>query len=267
MRPSTKPRKNILLGARSVSLTKTIANTVVENIAKPMIQFYWCVEGEVFFHYNNEEIKLTPQHTFAYPYMHPHKLVTKDKPVSFYYWTLDGDLAPFVLENANKYSPTIINAGEAPLTKLKELETYILDLSYTSEVKASALAYELILLAQTPLQQKELNASLLVQNCVNYLSENYTSPLTTIGQAAKKLNVSRNHLSRQFSQEQGVPPTEYLTHLRIQKGIQLLKTTQLKIHEIAIACGFEDPNYFARVIRKRIKESPSLYRQSEVSGQ
>ena len=263
MRPSTKPRKNILLGARSVSLTKTNSHTIVENIAKPMIQIYWCVEGEVFFHYKNEEIKLTPQCTFAYPYMYPHKLVTKDKPVFFYYWTVDGDMAPFVLENNIKYTPTITNAGEVPLAKLKELETYILDLSFAAEIKASALAYELILLAMTPLQQKEIHASLLVQNCVNFLSENYTSPLTTIGQAAKKLNVSRNHLSRQFHQEQGVPPTEYLTHLRIQKGIQLLKSTQLKIHEIATQCGFEDPNYFARVIRKRIKESPTLYRLSE----
>jgi transcriptional regulator GlxA family with amidase domain len=145
---------------------------------------------------------------------------------------------------------------------LLELESHIKNLSLHSEIKASALAYELILLSQIPHQQKEIHPSLLIQNCLEFLNQNFASPLTTIGQAAKKLNVSRNHLSRQFHAEQGMPPTEYLTHLRIQKGIQLLKSTPLKIHEIASACGFEDPNYFARVIRKRIKDSPTLFRNS-----
>lgn len=262
MRPSAKPRKNILLGARSVSFTKTQPFTIVKNLAKPMIQFYWCVEGEVFFHYNEAVIKLAANQTFAYPYMVPHKLETKELPVFFYYWTIDGDLAPFILENKISYAPSINNAGEVPIQKLYELESYIKDLGLHSEIKASALAYELVLLSQTPNQQKEIHSSMLIQNCIEYLNGNFTSPLTTIGQAAKKLKVSRNHLSRQFHAEQGMPPTEYLTHLRIQKGIQLLKSTNLKIHEIAIACGFEDPNYFARVIRKRIKDSPTLFRNS-----
>lgn len=262
MRPSAKPRKNILLGARSVSFTKTNPNIIVENIAKPMIQIYWCVEGEVYFHYMESVIKLAANQTFAYPYMVPHKLETKDLPVFFYYWTIDGDLSPFILENKSSYEPSINDAGEVPIQKLLELESYIKDLSLHSEIKASTLAYELILLSQTPHQQKEFQSSILIQNCLMFLNDNFTSPLTTIGQAAKKLKVSRNHLSRQFHAEQGMPPTEYLTHLRIQKGIQLLKTTNLKIHEIATACGFEDPNYFARVIRKRIKDSPTLFRKS-----
>ncbi len=262
MRPASKPRKNILLGARSVSFTKTKPFIVVKNPPKPMIQFYWCVEGEVYFHYKENVIKLGPNQTFAYPYMVPHKLETKELPVFFYYWTIDGDLAPYVLENKITYAPNINFAGEVPIQKLHELESYIKDLSLLSEIKASSLAYELILLSQIPHQQKEFHFSILVQNCLEYLNENFTSPLTTIGQAAKKLKVSRNHLSRQFHAEQGVPPTEYLTHLRIQKGIELLKSTSLKIHEIANACGFEDPNYFSRVIRKRIKDSPTLFRNS-----
>ncbi len=262
MRPSAKPRKNILLGARSVSFTKTKPFTVVKTPAKPMIQFYWCVEGEVYFYYKKEEIKLVPNQVFAYPYMVPHRLETKESPVFFYYWTVDGDLAPYVLENRVSYAPSVSDAGEVPIEKLYELESFIKDLSLHSEIKASTLAYELILLSQTPDQQKEIRSSILVQSCIEYLNANFTSPLTTIGQVAKKLNVSRNHLSRQFHAEQGVPPTEYLTHLRIQKGVQLLKSTNLKIHEIASSCGFEDPNYFSRVIRKRIKDSPTFFRNS-----
>jgi len=41
----------------------------------------------------------------------------------------------------------------------------------------------------------------------------------------------------------------------------LLKGCDLKVKEVAHACGFVDSNYFCRLFRKNTERSPSEYRR------
>ncbi|STJ46668.1 AraC family transcriptional regulator [Escherichia coli] len=54
---------------------------------------------------------------------------------------------------------------------------------------------------------------------------------------------------------------EYLNHTRLEHAKTLLKGYDLKVKEVAHACGFVDSNYFCRLFRKNTERSPSEYRR------
>ena len=64
--------------------------------------------------------------------------------------------------------------------------------------------------------------------------------------------ISRNpsYISYIFKQETGQNLFDYITQERIKHAKYLLKNTDLKILDIARACGYEDQSYFSQVFRK-----------------
>ncbi len=54
---------------------------------------------------------------------------------------------------------------------------------------------------------------------------------------------------------------EYLNHIRLEQARMLLKGHDMKVKDIAHACGFADSNYFCRLFRKTTERSPSEYRR------
>jgi AraC-like DNA-binding protein len=65
---------------------------------------------------------------------------------------------------------------------------------------------------------------------------------------------------RVFRKATGQTPIEYLVRLRIQKAMELLRTTDRTITEIAMDVGFNDSNYFARQFRRLTDRSPRAFR-------
>jgi len=78
---------------------------------------------------------------------------------------------------------------------------------------------------------------------------------------SREIGISLPHLTRLFLKEQGMPPIQYLTQLRLEHALNLLLNTSLPIQEVAIACGFTCSNYFAKVFKKALQVSPSTYRK------
>lgn len=72
---------------------------------------------------------------------------------------------------------------------------------------------------------------------------------------------SPSTLNRAFRRAVGLPPSAYHLRLRIRKAADMLRTTDMSVTEIAGRTGFDDANYFARVFRKTMGISPSVYRK------
>lgn len=77
-----------------------------------------------------------------------------------------------------------------------------------------------------------------------------------------QLGVSTAYFSTMFKRETGQGFVGYLTDLRMEKALELLNTTDEKTYQIAARIGYEDPNYFSYVFKKRFGVSPSKYRAS-----
>ncbi|MNC00425.1 HTH-type transcriptional activator Btr [compost metagenome] len=94
----------------------------------------------------------------------------------------------------------------------------------------------------------------------SYIDDNYATPLTRES-VAQGFYISPNYLSHLFQKTGAVGFNEYLNHTRLEHARALLKGYDLKVKDVAHACGFADSNYFCRLFRKNTERSPSEYRR------
>ena len=93
-----------------------------------------------------------------------------------------------------------------------------------------------------------------------YIDSHFAEPLTRES-VAQAFYISPNYLSHLFQKSGVMGFNEYLNHTRLEHARRLLKGYDLKVKEIAHACGFVDSNYFCRLFRKNTDRSPSEYRR------
>lgn len=97
---------------------------------------------------------------------------------------------------------------------------------------------------------------------IHYMQENIEHNLK-LEQLAAYFKFSPSHFSMLFQKETGVSPINYFIRLKIQKACQYIELTNLRLNEIALKLGFEEPAYFSRLFTKIMGISPSAYRQEE----
>jgi transcriptional regulator GlxA family with amidase domain len=71
-------------------------------------------------------------------------------------------------------------------------------------------------------------------------------PMNTI---ANKIGTSRRQLERLFHSCLSTIPRRHYLNLRLSRARQLLDSTDLRILDIAIACGFESQSHFSKSFR------------------
>ncbi|KLU62697.1 HTH-type transcriptional regulator YesS [Peptococcaceae bacterium CEB3] len=101
----------------------------------------------------------------------------------------------------------------------------------------------------------------LVKSAREYVMENYHKPLT-IKDVSDHLFISPSHLSRLFRQELDCTFNDFLTRVRIEKAVELVKKREFSVQEAANAVGFKSQSYFAKVFRRYIGVTPLVYKNS-----
>ncbi len=84
----------------------------------------------------------------------------------------------------------------------------------------------------------------------------------TLDSLAAVAGLSRYHLCRSFREATGLPPHAWLMRARLAAARRLLRTSEMPISDIAVACGFASPNQFATAFRKGLGVTPTAYRRS-----
>lgn len=102
--------------------------------------------------------------------------------------------------------------------------------------------------------------SLLLENARSFINKNYSSDDISLHTVAASVNISPSHFSTIFSQETGVTFIEYLTRLRMEKAMELLRCSSMKTAEIGYAVGYRDPHYFSYLFKKRLGYTPKEFR-------
>lgn len=92
-----------------------------------------------------------------------------------------------------------------------------------------------------------------------YVDGHYSEELTLTG-LADKYGVEKTYLSRIFRQETGKNLMPYIAEKRIERGMELIRKSDLNLAEISYLVGYDDYTYFNRVFRKTAGVSPSEYR-------
>ena len=97
-----------------------------------------------------------------------------------------------------------------------------------------------------------------VKECVKMHYMELTFSLST---AADQVGVSTGYLSALFKKETGMNFIKYLTDVRMEKAMELLRGTDLRAYEIADRIGFDNTHYFSVAFKKYTGMSPSDFRK------
>ena len=92
-----------------------------------------------------------------------------------------------------------------------------------------------------------------------YILANFSREVS-LDQIAESIDISPYYLSRVFSEESGFTLSEYLTTLRMEKAVELLKDARRNISQVAHAVGYRDSHYFAKVFKAHFGQPPRVYR-------
>ncbi|MEG1446598.1 MAG: response regulator [Ruthenibacterium sp.] len=92
------------------------------------------------------------------------------------------------------------------------------------------------------------------------MREDFASPLC-LEDVASAVYLNAEYFSRIFKEEMGCSFVAYLTELRLQKAMQLLQDTALRVQVIAGEVGYPNVSYFSTTFKKKFGKSPYEYRK------
>ncbi len=100
----------------------------------------------------------------------------------------------------------------------------------------------------------------LLEDAKGYIKKHYDDENISLNSVASEVNMSPNYFSSIFRQEAGQTFVEYLTHVRMEKAKELLRTSSMKTSEVAFAVGYKDPHYFSYLFKKTQDATPKEFR-------
>lgn len=91
-----------------------------------------------------------------------------------------------------------------------------------------------------------------------YVSRNFMTKIS-FSDIAIESHISRTYLSTLFRKEVGCTFPEYLTRYRINKAMEIIKSSRITLSEVAFLTGYNDYAHFSKAFKKQTGHSPREY--------
>lgn len=134
------------------------------------------------------------------------------------------------------------------------------------EQTSSRLSEVCVLLSEHISEYRQTASKGLADKAKEYINAHYSESDLSVDRLCSYLHVSQSYFSTLFRAETGVSYIQYLTEIRMNQAIALLHETDAKTYLIANQVGYDDPNYFSHVFKKRFGVSPVKYRKDSANG-
>ena len=108
-------------------------------------------------------------------------------------------------------------------------------------------------------KMKEDISNYTISRTLEYIRTHYREGIS-LEKTAEMLNITPEYLSMLFKREMGMHFSVFLKKFRISHAKRLLKSTDMKIYEVAQECGYSNSNYFTKVFKEVTGISPAEYR-------
>jgi AraC family transcriptional regulator of arabinose operon len=229
----------------------------------------YCIEGEGWYQLENQTYKIGPNQVFILPKGKAHSYGCRNvHPWTIYWLHFDGGAAAGFacdLEKPRMISPEQDSRIQDRLKLFEEIfhtlrNGYSLsNLEYSTtalfhflgSIKSLAAYRNCIACVN---QQRDIT-----DDAIHFMRENIRKRLT-LNEIADYLGISGSHFSSLFHKKTGYSPLNYLSHLKIQEACHYLDFSDMKVNQISLMIGFDDPFYFSRLFSKVMGCSPTEYR-------
>ncbi|MDE3795792.1 GlxA family transcriptional regulator [Sinorhizobium meliloti] len=134
---------------------------------------------------------------------------------------------------------------------------------------ALKVARELVVFLKRPGGQTQFSTLLAgqvaqktpIRAAQDFIADNLSADLT-VAAIARRVGMSERNFSRQFKQEIGMTPADYVESVRLEAGRRLAEDSTIPLKKIATDIGFNDDVAFRRSFVRKFGTSPSAYRKS-----
>ncbi len=234
----------------------------------PEVIFIYCAEGNGWCEIADWRHEISKNQLLILHANTPHVYgASETKPWTIHWFHAIGSNVPFYLERlgVSRQKPVVPLGGDVQLFSLFEDVQEGLEHGFTLThliYAAHSLTHlmGLILRHKEEFWQGETTTRERIDKSIEFMKGHLRQPLT-IATLAALVNLSRSHYTTLFRRVTGYAPLNYLNHLRMQRAVQLLNTTELSIKHISDQLGFSDQFYFSRAFSKLHNHSPSEHRR------
>lgn len=110
--------------------------------------------------------------------------------------------------------------------------------------------------------KEDMDSDYIFQKILVYINNHYKERIL-IKELAACFGFTPNYCSSLFVKKTGMTFSQYLTKLRMEQSVRMLKNLDLPLKKIATAVGYEDEVYFYKVFKKYFGVTPAQYREKE----
>jgi two-component system response regulator YesN len=101
----------------------------------------------------------------------------------------------------------------------------------------------------------------IMTDCLNYIDQHFNEEELSLVELAHRFHFNISYFSNFIKKKTGAGFSRHLLNVRMSHAKELLRSTDLKVYEIAEKVGYKDVKYFNRVFKKQLGVSPYTFRQ------
>lgn len=266
--------KSIYYYVQEAGYFKTTPPYFTEREGLPSFLILYTISGSGILHYEEEDYTLSAGQCFFINCMNHHEYHTTDLENSWeFLWV------HFYGSNSLGYYEEFVKSGFR-IASIQD--TFLFDSTirriisihqkkqFDCEILTSKLLTDLLtelLILRSTQSIELLQTPDYIRQTVKFIDIHFQEDLT-LSVLSSQVNISKYHLSREFSKYAGTTINEYVITKRIGHAKELLKYTTISISEIASECGIHNVSHFINLFKAREGTTPLTYRQtwSEKAG-
>jgi two-component system response regulator YesN len=107
--------------------------------------------------------------------------------------------------------------------------------------------------------RKPLRSDLIVEKAIAVIHEQYGNETLSLDYLCKLVYVNESYFRSVFKKKTGIPVSDYITQVRMNKAKECIESGGQKFSEIGYGVGYKDPAYFSKCFKKYFGMSPSVF--------
>jgi len=232
---------------------------------KPFTLLQHTISGAGWLEWERQRFRVQAGETMLLTIPHDHRYWVEDGGRWEFFWiSMSGQEALRVHRSVIAAAGPVLRLNPRAIERLASCCLRILEDSRKAPGALSALAYEGLMELSDAVAADGGTGTANVEGVRRALDSlrDAAGRRTSVADLAKAAGYSRAHFSRKFAGALGSPPGRFALNERIRRAAAALTANpRATIKQIAGIAGFDDPNYFAKVFRRKFDMSPSEYRR------
>jgi len=228
----------------------------------------YCTAGMGWCKSSAELHTIQPHTVCVIPAGVPHKYgAHPQKPWTIYWMHLEGPAANLLMGKEVSTLDLKQGSPEAHIQRVQVFKEIFQNLGIPYQKRnlefANLLAYSFltsIFYKDFQLSEVTTQGKKVIDRSIEYMKQNLTSNIKLLD-FSRQAGLSVSQYSNLFKKHASMSPVNLFIQLKVQRSCQLIENPYLRINEIALELGFDDPLYFSRVFTKVMGISPLNFRK------